>query len=64
MKKKSYNYINAKPSKDGTFTPDISAETNKLLTIYCKYKNLNKTKYVNELVKKDMDEKFAKLFEE
>lgn len=45
-------------SSDGSFTCHINKDNNRMLTLYCKFSNQNKTKYVNKLIEKDMTEKF------
>lgn len=37
-------------SKDGTFSPHISKTTAERLTKYCRLKNLNRTKFVEQCV--------------
>ena len=51
----------ARESKSGEFSATIKKETNQLLTIYCRINNLNKTKYINDILAKDMADKFAVL---
>lgn len=57
---KTTSYI-ARDSKNGEFSPRITKDNNIRLDIFCKINGLNKSQYVNDLVAKDMDEKFGAL---
>ena len=59
---RDYNYKNVS-SENGEFSGRIYKEANTLLTIYCKMNGLNKTHYLNEIVMKDMNEKFKRLLD-
>ena len=48
------NYRNVK-SRDGVFSPHISRHTAERLTRYCQSKNINKTKFVEECINKQLD---------
>lgn len=49
-----------KQSKNGTFSCHFDKETNTKLTLYCKYTNKNKTKFVTEVINKELDERLYK----
>lgn len=57
---KTNSYIN-RTSQNGEFSPRITKDNNARLDIFCKINGLNKSQYINDLVAKDMDEKFAAL---
>lgn len=48
---RDYKYKNT-VSKTGIYTLHINAELNKQISEYCKMKNLNKSKYLNECISK------------
>ena len=48
---REYKYKNT-ISKTGIYTLHINAELNKQISEYCKMKNLNKAKYLNECISK------------
>ena len=48
---RDYKYKNT-VSKPGIYTLHINAELNKQISEYCKMKNLNKAKYLNECISK------------
>ena len=48
---RDYKYKNT-VSKTGIYTLHINAELNKQISEYCKMKNLNKAKYINECISK------------
>ena len=48
---RDYKYKNT-ISKTGIYTLHINAELNKKISEYCKLKNLNKAKYLNECISK------------
>ena len=48
---RDYKYKNT-ISKTGIYTLHINAELNKQISEYCKMKNLNKSKYLNECISK------------
>ena len=48
---RDYKYKNT-VSKTGIYTLHINAELNKQISEYCKMKNLNKAKYLNECISK------------
>lgn len=50
-------------SENGTFSCHIKKDINTKLDLYCRINGINKTLYVNELVEKDMNDKFMKLKE-
>lgn len=60
MNKRNYSFKNCK-SRDGSFSCHIKQEANALLTLYCKINELNKTKYINDLVMRDMENKFSRI---
>ena len=51
--KRDYKYKNTF-SKTGIYTLHINAELNKKISEYCKRKNLNKAKYLNECISKSI----------
>lgn len=55
--KRNYGFKNTE-SSDGSFTCHINKDNNRMLTLYCKFSNQNKTKYINSLIEKDMTDKF------
>lgn len=57
---KTNSYIH-RTSQSGELSPTITKDNNARLDIFCKINGLNKSKYVNDLVAKDMDEKFGAL---
>ena len=63
MQKRNYGYKNTE-SKNGEFSPRITKENNKYLDIYCSINKLNKTAFVNDIVKEKMTDIFGKLREE
>ena len=42
-------------SKDGSFSPHIGKTTTERLTRYCKMRNINRTKFVEECVNNRLD---------
>lgn len=54
---RNYGFKNTE-SSDGSFTCHINKDNNRMLTLYCKFSNQNKTKYINNLIEKDMTDKF------
>lgn len=58
--KRNFKYKNCS-SEDGTFSCKLKKDTNTKLDIYCEMNNLNKTKLVNELVEREMQQKFSRL---
>ena len=48
---RDYKYNNT-VSKAGIYTLHLNAELNKQISEYCKMKNLNKAKYLNECISK------------
>ena len=50
---RDYKYKNT-VSKNGIYTLHINAELNKQISEYCKMKNLNKAKYLNECISKSI----------
>ena len=48
---REYKYKNT-ISKTGIYTLHINADLNKKISEYCKMKNLNKAKYLNECISK------------
>ena len=62
MAQRNFGYKNTE-SKNGEFSPRITKENNKYLDIYCSINGLNKTTFVNEIVKEKMEEVFEKLKE-
>lgn len=60
---KTNEFIKRKETKEGEFTCHISKENNIYLTFLCKHKNINKTKYVNQILREKLDEIFASMFE-
>lgn len=50
-------------SKDGTFSCEIDQDITQLLNIYCKYTGINRTRFINDLIKSVVEEKFKKLKE-
>ena len=48
---RDYKYKNT-VSKTGIYTLHINVELNKQISEYCKMKNLNKAKYLNECISK------------
>ena len=63
MSKRVMNYKNVS-SENGTFSCHVKKEINNKLDIYCRINGINKTAYVNELIDKDMEQKFRKLKED
>lgn len=59
---KTQDYVK-RESKSARAHVDIRADVNKLLDIYCKINNKNKTVYVNEIIEKEMQTVFEKLRE-
>lgn len=60
MAKRDFGFKHTE-SKTGEFSPRITKENNSFLDIYCSINGLNKTKFVNELIKQKMAEIFEKL---
>ena len=60
---KTDGFIN-RDSKNGEFSPKIKKEINAKLNIYCQINGMNKSQYINNVLEKDLDEKFIKLKEE
>ena len=60
-KKREYRYKRYEDKKSDGFTAHISKGNAELLDIYCRINNLNKTKYINDLLGRDMVERFAVL---
>ena len=56
------NFRNVK-SKDGTFSPHIGERTAERITRYCKYKNLNRTNFVETVMNSYLDKAEKTLFE-
>jgi len=56
---REYKFKNSK-SCNGTFSCHIKQDVNEMLTMYCRIKNLNKTKFVNDELYKILNEKFEK----
>lgn len=54
-------YVNRKQSNKKTIHIDVKGDAAVKLDIYCHLNNLNLTQYVNDLVSKDMAEKFSAL---
>ena len=54
-------YVNRKQSNKKSIHIDVQGEAAVKLDIYCRVVNVNLTRYVNDLVEKDMKEKFAVL---
>lgn len=42
-------------SKNGTFTPHIATQTAERLTKYCHLTNINRTKFVEQCINKQLD---------
>lgn len=63
MGTRKFDYKNVK-SKSGEFSCHVRHDINILLDIYCKTNNLNKTLYVNDLIRADMEQKFSRLKED
>ena len=59
---KTNEYL-GRESKNGVFSCHIKAEINLMLDLYCKVNGKNKTAYVNEILQKDMLEKFDRLLD-
>ena len=55
------NAFVSRESKNGEFSCHIKKDVNKLLDIYCKVNGLNKTQYVNDVLQKEMEERFKVL---
>lgn len=62
MANRQYGFKDVK-SENGTFSCHIKKDINTKLDLYCRINGINKTLYVNELVEKDMNDKFMKLKE-
>lgn len=60
---KTNNYTGIK-SENGTFSCHVNKDVNFMLDMYCKINQINKTAYVNELIYRDMQEKFNRLKED
>lgn len=59
---KSMNYVD-RDNRSGEYNCHIRPEVNNLLDVYCRINGINKAKYVNDLIQRDMAEKFAKIRE-
>ncbi len=42
-------------SKDGQYTLHLNADLNRKVSEYCKMKNINKAKYINECISKALE---------
>lgn len=62
MQKREFGFKHTE-SKNGEFSPRINKENNKYLDIYCSINGLNKTLFVNEIIKEKMQQVFGKLKE-
>lgn len=62
MPKREFGFKHTE-SKNGEFSPRITKENNRYLDIYCSINGLNKTIFVNDLIKEKMTEIFQKLKE-
>jgi len=56
-------YRNVKKKNKRGFTVDIRPDVDAMLDIWCRVNNVNKTHYVNDLIYRDMYEKFQVLRE-
>lgn len=43
---------------------DLQKDVSQMVEIYCKIKNLNKTKFVNSVLREYMENKFAKIWDD
>lgn len=56
-------YRNRRKAKNKTFTPHICAEVSEELTEYCKKRNINRTRFVEEAVRKKLKASKLEWFE-
>ena len=54
-------YRNRDRAEDGTFSTHLPKDTSYLLDIYCRSMNINKTKLVNDLVKKYLEREVSNM---
>lgn len=54
-------YRNIELAENGVFSTHLSKETSYLLDIYCKHTNKNKTRFVDDVVRKYLEKEIGEL---